>query len=60
MIAEIMFALEERKTAIAKEAIERLTADAFDQAKGKYAGLNDAITIIRNLVSEKGRIDDDL
>ena len=55
-----MYALEERKTAIAKEAIERLTADAFDQAKGKYAGLNDAITIIRNLVNEKGRADGDL
>ena len=44
----------------AMENIERLTADAFDQAKGKYAGLNDAITIIRNLVNEKGRADGDL
>lgn len=55
-----MHALEERKTEIAKETIERSFRDDFDKMKGHYTGLNDAITIIRNLVNEKGRADGDL
>lgn len=59
MIAEILAALEDRKQEIAKLTIERVHRDSFDESKGRYTGLNDAITIIRNLVAEKGRMNDD-
>ncbi len=60
MIAEIIHALEQKKLEHAKDTIAKASSLNFDRQQGVYLGLDAAIQIIKEMVAEKGRADDDL